>query len=99
MAQFRIYLDHGATTPPDPEVARAMEPFLRSLFGNPASVTHEEGRAALEAVDGARGEVAALLGGSDPGEIVFTSCATEANNLAIKGSAWALSGKGNHIVT
>ena len=93
-----IYLDHNATTPPDPEVVRAMAPFLEGVFGNPSSLTHAHGREAAAAVDGARAEIAALVR-ADPSEIVFTSCATESNNLAIKGTAWALEGRGRHIVT
>src|SRR5438093_6518453 len=91
------YLDHHATTPPDPEVVAGMIPYLREVFGNPSSVTHERGREARDAVEEARGEVAQLLD-AEPSEIVFTSCATESNNLALKGSAWALRGEGDHIV-
>ena len=94
-----IYLDHNATTPPDPLVVEAMAPFLAERFGNPSSQTHAHGRAAREAVEAAREEVARLIGGSEPSEIVFTSCATEANNLAIKGTVWALKERGDHIVT
>ena len=83
-----IYLDHNATTPLDERVLAAMEPFLRIAFGNAASVQHATGRAAADAVEQARAEVADLLGAS-PREVVFTSGATEANNLAIKGLALA----------
>lgn len=93
-----VYLDHNATTPPDPSVVEAMLPFLGEVFGNPSSVTHEPGRRAREAVEAARGEVARLIG-SEPSEIVFTSCATESNNLAIKGTAWVSRERGDHIVT
>ena len=81
-----IYLDHQATTPLDPRVLEAMLPFLREDFGNAASVTHAYGRRAAAAVDDARERIASGIG-AEPDEIVFTSGATEANNLAIQGSA------------
>lgn len=81
-----IYLDNQATTPCDPEVVRAMLPFFTENFANPHSAEHAMGRAAEAAVEAARAEVAALVG-AEPREIVFTSGATEANNLAIKGAA------------
>lgn len=93
-----VYLDHHATTPVDPEVVQAMAPYLGEVFGNPSSVTHEQGRRARDAVERAREDVARLIG-ADPAEIVFTSCATESNNLAIKGTAWALRDRGDHVVT
>lgn len=93
-----VYLDHNATTPTDPQVVTAMIPYLGELFGNPSSVAHRQGREARDAVDRARTEVAALMH-VDPGELVFTSCATESNNLAIKGTAWALRDRGDRIVT
>jgi cysteine desulfurase len=83
----RIYFDNAATTPVDPEVAAAMEPFLGADFGNPSSV-HESGQRARAALDDARDEVAALIGAS-PSEVVFTSGGTEANNLALFGLAYA----------
>ncbi|MDO9224870.1 MAG: cysteine desulfurase family protein [Pseudomonadota bacterium] len=83
-----IYLDYNATTPIDPRVTEAMLPFLREQFGNPSS-DHVYGRRAKAAVENARGEVAALIG-ARPVEIVFTGCATEANNLALLGAAYAL---------
>jgi len=92
-----VYLDYNATTPVAPEVADAIEPFLRTGFGNPSS-DHLYGRQARQAVDRARAQVAALIG-ADPAEIVFTGCATEANNLAIFGVARALRGVRRHIVT
>ena len=92
-----VYLDYNATTPVAPEVADAMEPFLRTHFGNPSSA-HAYGRQAREAVDQARKHVAALIG-ADESEIVFTGCATEANNLAIFGIAKALRTKRRHIIT
>ena len=95
-----IYLDYAATTPVDPAVARTMSDFLTvdGAFGNPASVTHAFGHAASEAVESARGEVAALLS-SQPEEVVWTSGATEAINLALKGAAFARRDRGDHIVT
>ncbi len=83
---FPIYLDYGATTPVDPRVVDAMIPWLREHFGNPASRSHAWGWEAEEAVEKARGHVADLIG-ADPREIVWTSGATESNNLAIKGAA------------
>ena len=83
---FPIYMDYAATTPVDPRVVDAMVPYLYEQFGNPASRSHAYGWAAEEAVEIAREHVAALLG-ADPREIVWTSGATESNNLAIKGAA------------
>jgi cysteine desulfurase len=83
-----IYLDYNATTPIDPRAIEAMLPYLRRHYGNPSS-DHVYGRAAKAAVDQARAEVAALIG-AQPAEIVFTGCATEANNLALQGAARAL---------
>ena len=91
-----IYLDYNATTPVAPEVADAMQPFLREHFGSPSS-SHPYGRLAAQAVAEARGHVAALIG-ARPDEVVFTGCATEANNLALLGVARALGGTGRHIV-
>ncbi len=91
-----IYLDCNATTPIAPEVFDAMAPFLREHFGNPSS-SHPYGRRAAEAVAQARAEVAALLG-AQSAEIVFTGCATEANNLALRGVAHALRHKGRHLI-
>jgi len=79
-----IYLDYHATTPTDPRVVAAMLPYFAEQFGNPSSLNHPHGREAATAVDAARAQVAALVG-ADPREVVFTSGATEANNLAIKG--------------
>ena len=95
-----IYLDYAATTPVDPIVARVMNDFLTidGAFGNPASATHTFGHAASEAVEQARREVAELLF-SNPEEIVWTSGATEAINLAVKGAALARRGRGAHILT
>ena len=92
-----IYLDFNATTPIDPRVAKAMQPFLSEHFGNPSS-SHAYGVEARQAVEKARGQVADMLGCS-MGEVVFTSGGTESNNLAIKGAAFALRDRGNHIIT
>lgn len=96
MAQ-RIYLDYNASTPVDPAVASAMQPFLHEAWGNPSS-GHWASTPAKAAVEQARGQVAALLGCS-PDEIVFTSGGSEANNLALKGTFFALRHRGEHIVT
>src|SRR3989304_2760536 len=93
----RIFFDHISTTPLDSRVFEAMKPYFLELYGNPSSHIHDQGQAALKAVDAARSEVAALLNAS-PDEIVFTSGATEANNLAVKGAAEANGKKGRHIV-
>jgi cysteine desulfurase len=98
MLKFPIYMDHHATTPCDPRVLERMLPFFCTEFGNAASTTHEFGRRAAAAVEHAREQVADLIGAS-PKEIVFTSGATEANNLAIKGCAAMLRKRGNHIVS
>ncbi|RZL56710.1 MAG: IscS subfamily cysteine desulfurase [Variovorax sp.] len=95
---FPIYLDYGATTPVDPRVVDAMIPWLREHFGNPASRSHAWGWEAEEAVENARSQVAELIG-ADPREIVWTSGATESNNLAIKGAAQFYKGKGKHLIT
>jgi cysteine desulfurase len=95
---FPIYLDYGATTPVDPRVVDAMIPWLREHFGNPASRSHAWGWEAEEAVEKARTEVAELIG-ADPREIVWTSGATESDNLALKGAAHFYKGKGKHLIT
>jgi cysteine desulfurase len=93
-----IYLDYSATTPVDPRVAEKMIPYLTEHFGNPASRSHVFGWVAEKAVETAREQVAALVN-CDPKEIVWTSGATESNNLAIKGAANFYSGKGKHLIT
>ena len=95
---FPIYLDYSATTPIDPRVVDKMIPYLREQFGNPASRSHMYGWSAEKAVEEARAEVARLVG-ADPREIVWTSGATEGNNLAIKGAAQFYKTKGKHIIT
>ncbi|MBM3386641.1 MAG: IscS subfamily cysteine desulfurase [Betaproteobacteria bacterium] len=95
---FPIYLDYGATTPVDPRVVEAMIPWLREHFGNPASRSHAWGWEAEAAVENARKDVADLIG-ADPREIVWTSGATESNNLALKGAAQFYKSRGKHLIT
>jgi len=96
--QLPIYMDYSATTPVDPRVVDKMIPYLRASFGNPASRSHPFGWEAEKAVETAREQVAALVN-ADPREIVWTSGATESDNLAIKGAANFYSSKGKHIIT
>lgn len=93
----RVYLDHNATTPTHPEVVKAILPYFKEVFGNASSV-HQFGQQARKAIDEAREKIANFIGVS-PKEIVFTSGGTEANNLAIKGIAYANERKGKHIIT
>ena len=95
---FPIYMDYGATTPVDQRVVDAMIPWLREHFGNPASRSHAWGWEAEEAVEKAREHVAALVG-ADPREIIWTSGATESNNLALKGAAQFYKTRGKHLIT
>lgn len=92
----RVYLDYAATTPTDPEVIKAMEPYFFELFGNPSSI-HTFGQEAKKAVEDARQNVASILG-AKPEEIVFTSGGTESDNFAVEGVAYAAEKKGNHII-
>ncbi len=98
MSALPIYLDYSATTPVDPRVAEKMIPYLTERFGNPASRSHAYGWEAEQAVENARTQVARLLN-ADAKEIVWTSGATESNNLALKGAAQFYRGKGKHLVT
>jgi cysteine desulfurase len=94
---MKVYMDHAATTPMDPRVAEAMEPFYSSKYGNPSSL-YTAGQEAREAVEEARSKVAKLINAGS-GNIIFTSGGTEANNLALKGVAFANRKKGRHIIT
>ena len=93
-----VYLDYAATTPVDRRVLNRMLPYLTNLYGNPASRSHAYGWAAEEAVELAREQVCSLIN-ADPREIVWTSGATESNNLALKGAAHFHKGRGRHLVT
>ena len=99
MTPREVYLDNSATTKMDPRVLEAMLPYWSENYGNPNSL-HRRGREARSAVDAARASVAALIN-ADPRDIIFTGAGSEADNLAVKGAAWALKakGKGNHIIT
>jgi cysteine desulfurase len=93
----KVYLDNASAAPLLPAAMEAMLPYLGEVFGNPSSL-HDWGDAAREAVDAARAQVAALIGAASPEEIIFTSCGTESNNLAVKGIALAQQSRGRHMV-
>ena len=98
MSTYSIYLDHGASTPVHPQVVKAMLPFWTTTFGNPSSM-HKFGRAAAVAMDNARAAIAAQLN-AQPGEIVFTGCGSESDNLALRGVMWSSreNGRGDHLI-
>lgn len=98
MSTRRIYLDCGAGVPVDPRVLEAMKPYFTEAFGNPSSV-HSLGQEAKKAVEEARKHVADLIGAETKDEVIFTSGATESNNLALKGVAYRNKSKGNHLIT
>ncbi len=99
MLHLPIYLDNNATTPVDPRVVDAMLPYFTHFFGNAASIGHSFGRDARKAVENSRAAIARCLNATEPGEIVFTSGATESDNLALKGVAHARREQGDHIIT
>src|SRR5512142_2743557 len=98
MGWVMIYMDHSATTPVDPRVVEAMEPYWNEVYGNPSSI-HAAGRRASSALEDARARLAAVLN-CLPAEIIITSCGTESDNLALRGVAFAQAARGRrHIIT
>jgi len=94
----QVYMDYGSASPVDPRVLEAMMPYFDKDAGNPSSL-HSAGRRAKRELEAARSKVAALVGAPNPKSIIFTSCATESNNLALRGAAMRYKDKGNHIIT
>ena len=94
----QVYMDYGSASPVDSRVLEAMMPYFDKEIGNPASL-HSAGRSAKKTLISARGKVSALIGAPEPKNIIFTSCATESNNLALRGAALRYKNKGNHIIT
>ena len=94
----QVYIDYGSASPVDPRVLEAMMPYFKTDVGNPSSL-HSSGRKARRELENARGLVAKLVGAPNPKSITFTSCATESNNLALRGAAMRYKDKGNHIIT
>jgi cysteine desulfurase len=94
----QVYMDYGSASPVDTRVLEAMTPYFEKDIGNPSSL-HSAGRKAKRELEAARGAVARLIGAPSPNSIIFTSCATEANNLALRGAAMRYKDKGNHIIT
>ena len=94
----QVYIDYGSASPVDSRVLEAMMPYFKTDVGNPSSL-HSSGRKARRELENARGLVAKLVGAPNPKSITFTSCATESNNLALRGAAMRYKDKGNHIIT
>src|SRR5574337_638524 len=94
----QVYMDYGSASPVDPRVLEAMIPYFNKDIGNPSSL-HSAGRIAKRELEAARLKVAALVGAQSPKSVIFTSCATESNNLALRGAAMRYKEKGNHIIT
>lgn len=98
MTKKRVYLDHSATTPLSPQALKAMQPYLKEIYGNPSSI-HTFGQEAKKGLEDAREKISRLLNASKPEEIIFTGCGSESNNLAVKGVARTNCNKGRHIIT
>src|SRR3546814_14025320 len=98
MSTPRVYFDHAATTPPDPDVIEAMLPYLGGIWHNPSSI-YVEAQEAAKALDRSRAHIASLVGAADPEEIVFTSGGSESDNLALRGVLAASTRRGTHVVS